>query len=123
MAESQLVLFDIDGTMLLDDAYAHGRAMIEAMRSVYGAEIADDAVQRTQPWGKTDMRIAREALTGAGLDEQVVEAGRAPRGKAAGGGPRPPPGPAPRGRIPPGGGGGPRHPPRPGRPPPPPPPP
>jgi phosphoglycolate phosphatase-like HAD superfamily hydrolase len=71
-----LVLFDIDGTMLLDDSYSHGRAMVEAMRSTYGAAMADDAVLRTEPWGKTDPQIAREALTMAGFGEDEIEEGR-----------------------------------------------
>lgn len=79
-----LALFDIDGTMLLDDSYAHGRAMIEAMRSVYGARMADDAVLQTQPWGKTDSQIAREVLTTAGIGEDEIKKGQAAWIEAAG---------------------------------------
>lgn len=82
--EPLLALFDIDGTMLLDDSYAHGRAMVEAMRSIYGVAMADDAVLRTQPWGKTDPQIAREALTMAGIGEDEIEQGRAAWIKEAG---------------------------------------
>lgn len=71
-----LILFDIDGTLLVDDRYAHGRAMVQAMRFIYRVELSDDAVQRTQPWGKTDIRIAREALHAAGLDDEAIDAGR-----------------------------------------------
>lgn len=76
MPENLLVLFDIDGTLLLDDAYVHGRAMVQAMRSVYGLALPDDAVRRASPWGKTDMRIAREILSAAGLEEAAIDAGR-----------------------------------------------
>jgi phosphoglycolate phosphatase len=70
-----LVLFDIDGTILVDDAYAHSRAMVESMRSVYNVDLPDDAVQRAQPWGKTDLRIARDALRAAGLDDLEISRG------------------------------------------------
>jgi phosphoglycolate phosphatase len=79
-----LILFDIDGTLLVDDRYAHGRAMVQAMRSTYRVELRDDAVQRTQPWGKTDVRIAREALHAAGLDDETIDAGLTAWMKAAG---------------------------------------
>jgi phosphoglycolate phosphatase-like HAD superfamily hydrolase len=71
-----LVLFDIDGTMLLNDAYAHGRALVSAMRSVYAVDLPDDAVQRAQPWGKTDLQIARGVLRAAGLADDEIN-GRA----------------------------------------------
>jgi phosphoglycolate phosphatase len=70
-----LVLFDVDGTILVDDAYAHGRAMVESMRWVYNVDLPDDAVQRAQPWGKTDLRIARDALRAAGLDDGEIRRG------------------------------------------------
>jgi phosphoglycolate phosphatase-like HAD superfamily hydrolase len=66
---SLLVLFDIDGTLLLDDEYAHGRAMVRAMRDVWGVDLPDDVVRRVDPWGKTDLRIAREAVATAGVGE------------------------------------------------------
>ena len=65
---SLLALIDIDGTLLLDDAFAHERAMTEAMRRVYGVELPDDAVSGLAPWGKTDVRIAREVLSLHGVD-------------------------------------------------------
>lgn len=70
-----LVLFDIDGTLLLDDAHAHGAAMLRAMRSVYGVELPDDAIERARPWGKTDPQIARDALRAAGVDEGSIDSG------------------------------------------------
>jgi phosphoglycolate phosphatase-like HAD superfamily hydrolase len=64
-----LVLFDVDGTLLLDDEYAHGRAMVRAMRDVWGVDLPDDVVRRVDPWGKTDLTIAREAVATAGVGE------------------------------------------------------
>jgi beta-phosphoglucomutase-like phosphatase (HAD superfamily) len=63
-----LTLIDIDGTLLLDDALAHEGAMTEAMRRVYGVELPDHAVSGVVPWGKTDVRIAREVLARCGVD-------------------------------------------------------
>lgn len=60
MRPALLVLFDVEGTLLMEDAYAHGRAMTRAMREVWRVELPDDVVQRIEPWGKTDVRIARE---------------------------------------------------------------
>lgn len=77
MSRPLLVLFDIDGTLLLDDGYAHGRAMVDAMRTVYSVALPDDAVQRARPWGKTDLRIAREALWAAGLSDETIDEGLA----------------------------------------------
>jgi len=68
-----LVLFDLDGTLLLDDAYAHGRAMVQAMRDVYGVELPDAVVVQIDPYGKTDLRIAREALHTRGLDDRQID--------------------------------------------------
>jgi phosphoglycolate phosphatase len=79
-----LALFDIDGTMLVNDAYAHGRAMVRAMRSVYAVDLPDDAVQRAQPWGKTDLQIARRALRAAGLTDHEINKGASAWVRAAG---------------------------------------
>jgi len=70
-----LVLFDLDGTLLVDDAYAHGRAMVAAAGSVYGVGLADAAVMQIDPVGKTDRRIIREVLHAAGLGDDEVNGG------------------------------------------------
>ena len=71
-----LVLFDVDGTLLVDDRYAHGRAMVRAMRQVWDVALPDDVVERVDPWGKTDLRIAREALVTVGIGDPAFESGR-----------------------------------------------
>jgi phosphoglycolate phosphatase len=73
MSAELLVLFDLDGTLLLDDAYTHGRAMVRAMRDVYGVSLPDGIVHAIDPWGKTDRRIARDALRTAGLDDHAID--------------------------------------------------
>lgn len=70
-----LVLFDVDGTLLLEDAYAHGRAMVRAMREVWRVALDDDVVERIDPWGKTDRRIARESLATAGVGDADFDRG------------------------------------------------
>jgi phosphoglycolate phosphatase len=52
-----LVLFDIDGTLLLKASAAHAQAVHEALREVYG--VADPAVPKVQAAGRTDAEIAR----------------------------------------------------------------
>lgn len=66
----RLVLFDIDGTLLLSDG-AGRRAIMRAMSEVYGA---------TGPWdyhfdGKTDPQIVRELMRLAGLADDRIDAG------------------------------------------------
>lgn len=58
--------------------------MVEAMRSIYRAVMADDAVLRTRPWGKTDLEIAHQALTAAGIGENEIKERRTAWIKAAG---------------------------------------
>ncbi|MFL5895270.1 MAG: HAD family hydrolase [Thermoleophilaceae bacterium] len=72
-----LLLFDIDGTLLrYGSAVEHAHALISALRETYGVELADDAVTRIRPFGKTDQRIAREILEAAGLPGSEIEARR-----------------------------------------------
>ena len=67
----RLVLFDIDGTLLVTDG-APRRAFHRAMLEVYrtAGPIATHAFD-----GKTDPQIARELLTQAGLPSAAVERG------------------------------------------------
>jgi phosphoglycolate phosphatase-like HAD superfamily hydrolase len=71
----KLLLFDIDGTLLLDDAYAGGHAMERAAEQVYGVQLEPRAVARSKPFGTTDRRIAREILRSAGVDDHRIAAG------------------------------------------------
>ncbi|HEY1778803.1 MAG TPA: haloacid dehalogenase-like hydrolase [Solirubrobacteraceae bacterium] len=62
-----LLLFDIDGTLLLRASREHAEALREALVRVYGAHVA----QRVPAAGRTDTAIARDlaALAGIGPDE------------------------------------------------------
>ncbi len=62
-----LLLFDIDGTLLLRASDAHRDAIHHGLREVFG--VADPAgIPITSPAGRTDSEIARELLSAAGGD-------------------------------------------------------
>jgi phosphoglycolate phosphatase len=79
-----LILFDIDGTLLLDDAYAHGAAMEEALAATFRLSVPHGAVMEIDPYGMTDPAIARAVLGHLGvavepgdprLDDWAADAG------------------------------------------------
>lgn len=63
----KLVLFDIDGTLLLTDG-AGRRSMEGALLEIFGT--AGDVTYRYD--GKTDQQIAREQMRSAGVDDAVI---------------------------------------------------
>jgi len=65
----RLVLFDIDGTLLLSDG-AGRRAIMRALGEVYGATGPKDYHFD----GKTDPQIVRELMQLAGLDDERIDA-------------------------------------------------
>jgi phosphoglycolate phosphatase len=67
-----LVLFDIDGTLLLRASEAHACAVHEALREVYGIGRAGGGVEAA---GRTDLEIARALAVLAGVDAERFEAG------------------------------------------------
>jgi phosphoglycolate phosphatase-like HAD superfamily hydrolase len=66
-----LLLFDVDGTLLLGAAQAHKQAFNVAVREVFGIE--DPSPYRVSTPGKTDLQIAREVLLKAGFDARVID--------------------------------------------------
>jgi phosphoglycolate phosphatase len=62
-----LLLFDIDGTLLLGASDAHRDAIYEALRETFG--VADPGAVRVPAAGRTDSEIARSILRQSGLDE------------------------------------------------------
>jgi phosphoglycolate phosphatase len=70
MSNKALLLFDIDGTLLVRGADAHKDAVHAALKRVYG--IADPAWPRIEAAGKTDVEIAREILVASGVSPQVI---------------------------------------------------
>jgi len=65
----KLVLFDIDGTLLMSDG-AGRRAIMRALREVFGATGPDDYHFD----GKTDPQIVRELMRLAGLTDARIDA-------------------------------------------------
>lgn len=75
MSDPLLLLWDIDGTLLLRASTEHARALRAALRDVHGVDADGRPVQAA---GRTDGAIARELLLGAGvaigdIDERVAE--------------------------------------------------
>lgn len=68
-----LLLWDIDGTLLLKASGSHAAAVWDALREVHG--IGDERLLRDQPMaGMTDGQIAREILVAAGIDHPQIDA-------------------------------------------------
>ncbi|MEA2193244.1 MAG: phosphoglycolate phosphatase, partial [Solirubrobacteraceae bacterium] len=66
-----LLLFDIDGTLLIGAAGAHRDAIHEALRVVHGVTEPDhDGLEVA---GRTDMDIARVLLTRAGVASERID--------------------------------------------------
>jgi phosphoglycolate phosphatase-like HAD superfamily hydrolase len=66
-----LLLFDIDGTLLLKASEAHALALYEALRRVHGIEMPDGRIEAA---GRTDGDIARQLLTLAGVSAERIDA-------------------------------------------------
>jgi phosphoglycolate phosphatase len=68
-----LVLFDIDGTLLLRASEAHARAVLEALREVYG--VPPPSAPRVDAAGRTDLEIARALALLSGVSAERIDAG------------------------------------------------
>ncbi|CAN5247502.1 HAD family hydrolase [soil metagenome] len=66
-----LLLFDIDGTLLLRAADAHRDAIHEALRSVHG--VTDPKRRGLEVAGRTDADIARNLLVAAGIPANRID--------------------------------------------------
>jgi phosphoglycolate phosphatase len=65
-----LLLWDIDGTLLLKASREHAEAIRAAIQRVYRIELPDGEVEAA---GRTDFAIARSILTLAGVSAQRVD--------------------------------------------------
>ena len=65
-----LLLFDIDGTLLLTASGEHREALHDGVREVYGVDVPDEYVATA---GRTDRAIARSILELAGLDAARID--------------------------------------------------
>ncbi|MGE3139003.1 MAG: HAD family hydrolase, partial [Thermoleophilia bacterium] len=70
-----LVLFDIDGTLLLGTPRAHTEALAAAIGDVWGVSADVQDVVAVRPAGRTDREIARLVLRGRGVGDEDVTAG------------------------------------------------
>ncbi len=70
-----LVLFDIDGTLLLGTPRAHTEALAAAMGDVWGVSADVQDVVAVRPAGRTDREIARLVLRGRGVSDEDIDAG------------------------------------------------
>lgn len=66
-----LLLFDIDGTLLINAAEAHRDAIHEALRTVHG--VTEPARRGMQVAGRTDADIARTLLVHAGISARTID--------------------------------------------------
>ncbi|HEY5230938.1 MAG TPA: hypothetical protein VIJ11_08625, partial [Galbitalea sp.] len=64
-AAQVLLLFDIDGTLLLRASESHRRALLDALTLVYGLE--EPGSQAVAAAGRTDTQIARDIALACGL--------------------------------------------------------
>ena len=67
-----LLLFDIDGTLLLKASREHAEALIAALRRVHGIGAVPDG--RIEAAGRTDGEIARQLLLLAGVSSERIDA-------------------------------------------------
>jgi phosphoglycolate phosphatase-like HAD superfamily hydrolase len=73
MVPTVLLLFDIDGTLLINAHVEHREALHEAIREVWGlTEIPNGHIEAA---GRTDPAIARAILTLAGVDAKRIDDG------------------------------------------------
>jgi phosphoglycolate phosphatase len=67
-----LLLFDIDGTLVLGATDAHRDALKAALREVHGVEVRS-ARRVVPPAGRTDAEIARALLLDAGISAERID--------------------------------------------------
>ena len=67
-----LLLFDIDGTLVLGATDAHGDALSEALSEVHGVRVRS-ARRVVPPAGRTDDEIARALLLDAGVSAERID--------------------------------------------------
>lgn len=65
-----LLLFDIDGTLLIRGAREHAQALHDAIEEVWRVDLRE---LRVETGGRTDPDIAREILARGGVDAHAIE--------------------------------------------------
>jgi phosphoglycolate phosphatase-like HAD superfamily hydrolase len=72
-----LVLFDVDKTLFMNSDPLMGRATNDAIETIWGRRLADDAIQHVDHPGKTATRIARLLLQADGMADPEIDTGLA----------------------------------------------
>ncbi len=67
------MLFDVDGTLFLTHDPLFVEALTAAVDDVYGLQLTPGCVDRTDHPGQTSLKIAREVLHEAGLDDAAID--------------------------------------------------
>jgi phosphoglycolate phosphatase-like HAD superfamily hydrolase len=68
-----LALFDVDATLFLTHDPLSGEALRKTLVEEYGVALPADPVDRIDHRGRTALRIAREVLRTAGLEDAVID--------------------------------------------------
>ncbi|MDQ3849094.1 MAG: HAD family hydrolase, partial [Actinomycetota bacterium] len=71
MLPTVLLLFDIDGTLVLGASDAHREALHEALRRVHG--LRDPGAAKVDAPGRTDGEIARAILLRSGVSAERID--------------------------------------------------
>jgi phosphoglycolate phosphatase len=69
-----LILFDVDKTLFMTGDPLMGQATTDAIETVWGLKLPDDAIRGVDHAGQTAMRITRELLRAAGLGDDDIDA-------------------------------------------------
>jgi phosphoglycolate phosphatase-like HAD superfamily hydrolase len=70
-----LVLFDVDGTLLLTPDRVYLDALVESVREVWGHELTEESFARAEHRpGETAMQGLRHLLLGEGLEREAIDA-------------------------------------------------
>jgi phosphoglycolate phosphatase len=72
-----LVLFDVDGTLLLTNDPLAAQALQETLQERFGVRLAEDAIEHVDHEGQTSLRIARLVLEAGGVDADRIDDGLA----------------------------------------------
>ena len=70
-----LVLFDVDKTLFMNSDPLMGQATTDAIETVWGRRLADDAIKYVDHPGQTATRITRLLLRKDGLPDEEIDAG------------------------------------------------
>jgi len=70
-----LILFDVDKTLFMSSDPLMGRATTDAIETVWGRRLADDAIKYVDHPGQTATRITRLLLRADGLPDEEIDPG------------------------------------------------